>query len=437
MQVKKYEARTMKEALEMVKKELGPDAVILSARDNKKGFGIAGEGSVEITAAVSELTLRKKQFAESKLVEKDRQKFQSQPARQQKELIDKMVNSQIEKTKPRPVTAQRYIEIDAAAPQPNISATPTATASLTVQSQQEITQLHSEIMVLKKMITQFQNVPQNVNNPHLFKTNELYSMYTKLCDEGMNPLDAQGLVQKAQDSLPTNRLQDRSMIEGWIARAIMDQSLIATDGFDKKIHVFWGPPGVGKTTTLVKMAAQLMKKQNKRIALVTMDTLKVGATEQLKIYAQILNTPFAVLRTHEDWKNILMQLDSVDHVFVDSPGPAIQLRKEADYCQKILGGRTAVERHHLVLSAAYPKDKMFDLINRSEVFNCDDLMVTHLDERQNFGGIYSLMLELALPLHSFGLGNRMPDDFEMATKERVLDLLFHITRKNNDEFMRG
>jgi flagellar biosynthesis protein FlhF len=430
MQVKKYEARTMKEALEMVKKELGPDAVILSARDNKKGFGIAGEVSVEITAAVSELTLRKKQFAESKLVDKDRQKFQASPARQQKELIDKMVNNQIEKTKPRPVTAQRYIEIDAATP----AATLTPSSA---QSNQDITHLHSEIMVLKKMITQFQNVPQNVNNPHLFKTTELYAMYTKLCDEGMNPLDAQGLVQKAQESLPANRLQDRSMIEGWIARVIMDQSLIATDGFDKKIHVFWGPPGVGKTTTLVKMAAQLMKKKNKRIALVTMDTLKVGATEQLKIYAQILNTPFAVIRNHDDWKSILMQLDSVDHVFVDSPGPAIQLRREADYCQKILGGRTAHERHHLVLSAAYPKDKMFDLINRSEVFNCDDLMVTHLDERQNFGGIYSLMLELALPLHSFGLGNRMPDDFEMATKERVLDLLFHITRKNNDEFMRG
>lgn len=444
MQVKKYEARTMKEALEMVKKELGPEAVILSARDNKKGFGIAGEGSVEITAAVSELTLRKKQFAESKLIEKDRQRFQASPARQQKDLIEKMVNNQIEKTKPRPVTAQRYIEIDAAAPA-QTAAQPVAavysnssTNSPASQPQnKEITELHSEIMVLKKMITQFQSVPQNVTGAHQFKSGELYNMYIKLCDEGMNPLDAQGMVQRAQESLPANRLQDRGMIEGWIARAIMDQSLIAQDGFDKKIHVFWGPPGVGKTTTIVKMAAQLMKNQGKRIALVTMDTLKVGATEQLKIYSQILNTPFAVLRTHEDWRNVLAQMDAVDYIFVDSPGPAIQIRREADYCQRILGGRTSLERHHLVLSATYPKDKMFDLINRSEVFNCDDLIVTHLDERQSFGGIYSLMLELALPLHSFGLGNRMPDDFEMATKERVLDLIFHITRRNNEEFMRG
>ncbi|HEY1079416.1 MAG TPA: flagellar biosynthesis protein FlhF, partial [Bdellovibrio sp.] len=67
MQVKKFEARTMKEALEMVKTQMGPDAIILSARDNNKSFGLVGEGSVEITAAVSDETLQKKKFAESRL----------------------------------------------------------------------------------------------------------------------------------------------------------------------------------------------------------------------------------------------------------------------------------------------------------------------------------------------------------------------------------
>lgn len=435
MQVKKYEARSMKEALEMVKKDLGPDAVILSARDNKKGFGIAGEGSVEITAAVSEVTLRKKQFAESKLIDKDKARFQASPARQQKELIEKMVQNQVEKTKPRPVTAQRYIEIDSMVKEQ--VAQQQQQQNLSAGSNDEYSSLHSEIMVLKKMINQFQSTPQTMASSNQFKTLELQNMYLKLCDERMNPLDAQKLVLKAQESLPLARLQDKSMIEGWVARAIMDQSLIATDGLDKKVHVFWGPPGVGKTTTIVKLAAQLMRTRGKKIALVTMDTLKVGATEQLKIYAQILNAPFAVLRSAQDWRDISAHLDSVDHVFVDSPGPAIQLRKEAEYCQKIIGPKAHNQRHHLVLSATFPREKMFDLINRSEVFNCDDLIVTHLDERQHFGSIYSLMLELALPLHSFGLGVRMPDDFEMATRERVLDLIFHITNRNSDEFMRG
>lgn len=448
MQVKKFEAKTMKEALELVKKELGPEAVILSARDNKRGFGLAGEGSVEITAAVSEMTLRKKQFTESKLPDREKQKFQSAPARQQKELIEKVVQNQIEKTRPRPVTAQRYIDIEPVtqaepaptqgAPSyaiiPSTALSPKAAVASQPRNDAEINQLKNEIQTLKSMLTKFQTIPQTVTESQ-FSTPELRGIYERLCDEQMHPLDAQSFVQKAQSGLPASRHRDRNMIEGWIARSIMDQSLLSDTGIEQKIHVFWGPPGVGKTTTLVKLAAQWMKSHHKKIALVTMDTLKVGATDQLKICAQILNAPFAVLRSSTDWQEILRYLDSVDHIFVDTPGPAIQLRREAEYCQGILGGKTSQHRNHLVLSAAYPKEMLQDLINRADLFSCDDLIVTHLDECQHFGAIYSLMLEMALPLHSFGLGTRMPDDFEMATRERVLDLIFHITKRNSEEFM--
>jgi flagellar biosynthesis protein FlhF len=96
MLVKKFEARTMKEALEMVKAQMGPDAIILAARDNKKSFGLVGEVSVEITAAVSETTLHKKKFVETKMVETDKERFQRSPARTQKDLIEKMVRRELE-----------------------------------------------------------------------------------------------------------------------------------------------------------------------------------------------------------------------------------------------------------------------------------------------------------------------------------------------------
>src|SRR6476620_7150662 len=115
MQVKKFEARTMKEALEMVKTQLGPDAIILSARDNNRSFGLVGEGSVEITAAVAEETLHKKKFAESRLREEDKQKLMRSPARVQKQVINQMVNkyvAQREDKMPRQITRTRYIDID-------------------------------------------------------------------------------------------------------------------------------------------------------------------------------------------------------------------------------------------------------------------------------------------------------------------------------------
>ena len=92
MQVRKFEAKTMKDALELVKQNLGPEAIILSARDNSRGFGLMGEKSVEVTAAVSEETLRKKRLAEAKMRESAKNRFMQAPARVQKQFIDRAYN---------------------------------------------------------------------------------------------------------------------------------------------------------------------------------------------------------------------------------------------------------------------------------------------------------------------------------------------------------
>ena len=106
MRVKKFEAKTMKEALQMVKNELGPDAVILAARDNRK-FGLAGETSVEVTAAVSESTLQRKKFAESRLTTGDRERFTNSGAKNQRALIDRMVDSRERQDREDEVAEQR------------------------------------------------------------------------------------------------------------------------------------------------------------------------------------------------------------------------------------------------------------------------------------------------------------------------------------------
>ena len=86
MQVKRFEAKSMKEALQMVKQELGPEAIILSAKDNKKSFGLAGKGSIEITAAISEKSLQKKKYVEKNLPDNAKEKFRGQSAKSQKRI---------------------------------------------------------------------------------------------------------------------------------------------------------------------------------------------------------------------------------------------------------------------------------------------------------------------------------------------------------------
>ena len=131
MRVKKFEAKNMKEALQMVKNHLGPDAVILSAKDNRRNFGIAGEASVEITAAVSESTLQKKQFTESRMTAESKQRFQNSDAKTQRTIIDRMVdnrNKEAEAEVRRPITVRSYIDIPD--DEQEVSASPRRAAAL-------------------------------------------------------------------------------------------------------------------------------------------------------------------------------------------------------------------------------------------------------------------------------------------------------------------
>src|ERR1700722_6662349 len=121
MQVKRFEAKSMKEALQMVKQELGPEAIILSAKDNKKSFGLAGGGSIEITAAISEKSLVKKQYVDSRMPEKSKERFRTQSAKDQKSYIENTIsrrqrNSNLDPrigqgaVAQRPMTTRRYID---------------------------------------------------------------------------------------------------------------------------------------------------------------------------------------------------------------------------------------------------------------------------------------------------------------------------------------
>src|SRR5690606_13896979 len=219
---RKFEAKTMKEALQMVKKHLGPDAVILSARDNSKGFGLLGEKSFEVTAAIAESTLKKKVDAERKLNEKLRDRYASSSARTQKAFIDKVYEKKQGITEVQPSTRRRYIDIqddqegllansevtaqerikNAAAralkeaesvfaqearPKPGLRHR--AQASTRTESE-EVISLRKEILQLQKLISGFQQMPQNFVTRHPGAEHgisyEMSEAYQKLVRSGVS-----------------------------------------------------------------------------------------------------------------------------------------------------------------------------------------------------------------------------------------------------------
>lgn len=468
MQVRKFEARTMKDALEMVKKQLGPDAIILAAKDNSNKYGLVGESSFEITAAVSEETLHKKKFVESRMAENDRQQFQNSSARTQKEIISKFVTRH---TTPvtKPVTTQKYIDINdeknaaeeriknavqrafdagtllsdranaaprqqQAAKQAEIKRQVDAQAQAQANSS-DLNSLRSEIASLKALIKTIQTPGETRPQSHYPGENygihyELSSQFQVLVKEGVLEDVAAEMILDLQNQVPVTRLKNKPLVEGFLAKRILEDIVISS-GDTKKFHFFVGPSGGGKTSSIIKMASQLIVRENKKVALLTFDTQKVGAVEQLRIYSQILNVPFAVIRGRNDWKEILKFINSIDYILIDTPGSNLKTRDEVSFFENMILKEIPSKSIHLVLSARNKYEDLQAVLNNFATLNVTDVIFNHLDETAQNGNVYSFNKISKVPLFAFGIGQRIPEDFEYATKERLVDLIFHITQKNN------
>jgi flagellar biosynthesis protein FlhF len=547
MRVKKFEAKNMRDALQMVKHELGPDAVILSARDNRKSFGIGGQASVEITAAVSDSTLQKKRFVESRMTTVDRERFNGSDARTQREFINSMVERRTrqnaEEERPRrPITSVSYIDIpdegeqnprrsaaldkaagrnvrelledfeqdfeeetlqrrpvrsSAPAPsrqalrQPPLKASAQKPLSRPLQKEEvpeeaasenaltrirsaareawqagifttdeprpkaqengsgagglemvasgvpakqdaELATLKGEIDRLQKMLEGFQKVPQSFVTMHpgadFAIPFELSFMFQKLTDAGVTVDHAVEMLQQAAKEIDPVQMKKRPIVDAWVARQFLTHIQTVSSPFQGRLHLFVGGAGSGKTSTLVKLASQLVVKEKKKIAILTTDAYKVGAVDQLKIYCQILNVPFAVIRSRKDWEWVLGQLQNVDHVLVDFPGFQMRDLDEIHLLKSLLPPPEAQAHAHFCISATAKDGDAYEIARRYKVADYADLIFTNLDQSVQHGIIYNLHKKTGKPLHSFGTGNRIPEDFEVATKERVLDLIFKLTK---------
>lgn len=535
MRVKKFEAKNMKDALQMVKNELGPDAVILSARDNRRAFGIGGEASVEITAAVSESTLQKKKFAESRLSTADKERFNQVKARAQRKIIERMIESRMEEAEPpqkvrRPITSRSYIDIPdeeptprrssaferasgrsvedllndfdrdfdmdearairaaggamprrAAAPQPKPQPQPQTPGSAAGMSDSalsrirsaareawkagvsiaapevqrprqagasagglemvpqasamqanEIASLKNEIGRLQKMLEGFQKVPQSFVGLHpgadFGLSYDLSFMFQRLVDAGVTIDHAVEILKLAAKEIDPLQMKKKPIVDAWVARFLLSHVSTVQNPWAGRVHLFIGGAGSGKTSALVKIASHLVVKEKKKIAILTTDSYKVGAVDQLKIYGQILNVPFAVIRNRKDWEWVLGQLQHVDHILVDYPGLQLKSLEEIQLLKSLLPPPEVQVSSHFCVSATSKDGDAYEMARRYKVAEFNDLIFTNLDQSVQHGIIYNLHRKTGKPLHSFGIGNRIPEDFELATKERVLDLIFKLSR---------
>lgn len=482
MHIQKFEAKTMKEALEMVKVHMGPEAIILSAKDNSSSFGLLGKTSVEVTAAVSEKTVQKRKMAEAKMKPALREEFRRTPAKAQNEFINQAVERAAlrqEADRKRSIhqfTSQKYIDIDdeqrarAASsarvathyagpqqPKPVVRAQnqaqpyaqariqmdmpahvpmPAALVQQSKADEQEVQMLKSEIQQLRGILEKFNVVPQNFVTAHpgaqYGLSFEMSPVFQKMVERGLAEKYVADLLKLAQTQMDKEQIKKPSFVEGWLVRYLLGTVAVADASTHSRYHVFVGTTGQGKTTTLVKMAAQMVLQKRSRIAIVSLDTLKVGASEQLKIFAKILNVPFAVVRSAHDWMELESRIEHVDTILVDAPGLNLAKPEEAEWLRSVLPPENS-RKMHMVQSILSRDEEIFELTRNYLSMGLDDIIFTRLDEANRCGVMINWMDHFRKPLAAFGIGTQIPEDFEFATKERVVDFVFRISNLRKDK----
>jgi flagellar biosynthesis protein FlhF len=187
----------------------------------------------------------------------------------------------------------------------------------------------------------------------------------------------------------------------------------AADDGQHPIEVFVGPPGVGKTTTIAKIAAQQRATTGGRLTLVSADGFRVGAIEQLRLYADIVGSPFKVARTADELGEALASVRGSAGVLVDTAGrsPRDEVSQELF---SMLRARSDV-RTHLVVSAASSAKDISRTIDEYRCAKPHRLALTRLDQAETLSPLVKVLRDQHLPVSYLGTGQRVPEDLDRAT----------------------
>jgi flagellar biosynthesis protein FlhF len=442
MQVKKYEAPTIQEALDHIKRDLGPEAIILQTKSNKKRFGLLSKPSVEVTVAVSERSLGKKKTVEKKLTPALRDAYQKLPAAQQAKVndkIDQSASSVRDRVQLKSQATRKYAEIlDDGARAPRSGAAVAAAIPRVredfLKTPEALRQVAQDVQKPSAAELLDSSGAQALLKTQSLSTPALQEAFEFLIVGGIDKKIAFAICQKVAFTLGEAHLNQPDQVIDQIAQELVEMIEVSpllettkknSSGRDPVILALVGPTGVGKTTTLAKIASLAQIKRGLRVGLINFDSYKVAAFDQLATYAQILQVPFRSVANADELRLAISDLQAMDLVLIDTTG-----RSQKDH-ESLREMSTALDsipgvRRELVLSATTRDTELHDMGKRFGVFRPEGLIFSKLDEAMTCGAILNLTQKLKLPLIAFTTGQRVPEDIEDATAERLAALILDL-----------
>ena len=373
MKIKKFIAISMQEALKQIKKEFGDDAIILNNRSIEHP---EWKNAVEVTAA-----------------------------------IDKQPEPEDEK-----VEFQSLIE------KPVVQSSLSSVSSTVLQTQ--LNSMSKEIDYLRDRIDYLINHIKYEHLPHIPKN--LQTVLKLLSKHGVNLTTCNSIVEDIFTSLTGEELLDEDVIYNKLNNKIKNYlnitGPIKFNGNQTTVVLLIGPTGSGKTTTIAKLAAMYKYTYSRKVALVSTDSLRIAAMEQLKSFADIAKIHFVPVYNNNELTEKINALRNYELVLIDTTGMNAKNMKQMVSLKETIRISKANEIH-LTLSMTTRSSDLSDSIKNFSMIPYDGIILTKLDETEGMGDILNLAVEFEKPYSYITFGQNIPDDVSLANRNELAQIV--------------
>lgn len=292
--------------------------------------------------------------------------------------------------------------------------------------------IQKELFDIKKQLSALMNKGDVELKQKTFAVTEedkILLKYTKILKE--NELDEElvdKLMEGIKKEIESKNIEDENIIEEKIRLRLMDIIEVAdpikSKGKSPKIFMFVGPTGVGKTTSLVKLAANYKLKEEKEVEIYSLDNYRIAATEQLRSYCDIMAIPFKKFENKIDFKNIIKK-SKAEVILIDtagrSPKDEMAISAIKDYIKSINFHSIDV---FLVVSAGTKKSDLNHISEKYSMLNYKYLLFTKLDETIRLGSVIDSLYHLKKPLSYVAFGQDVPKHISLANPEVLIESIF-------------
>jgi flagellar biosynthesis protein FlhF len=386
MRIKKYEVFDMKEAMKLIKEELGPDAVILSSRKVVKNnnFGLFSRPIFEVTAAIED---------DDRVKNKKTVGVNFDPAKE------------LAKHKEPANELDRVVEL------------------INTLGLNRFDSLINDIAEIKKQMLEMKSGMKE--NLMVDLTGPIREFYNLMVKNGVDDIIAYKFLKKiekrASSGLTSNHI--KNLITQLMSELVpVEKNYFSS--INRKVLALVGPTGVGKTTTIAKIAANLSLKMKKSVALITIDNFRIGAVEQLRTYAEIVDIPLRVASTPSELEHIINECRDYEYVFVDSMGRSQFDTEQIGDLLQFMEVSPDI-KVALVMSMSSNHMEMNDTYDRYSKLMPEYLIFTKLDETRYFGPLVNLPIKKKTPLMLLSKGQNVPDDMEIPDGRKIAGMILN------------